>query len=46
MDCSLFAELALNGALVGLMYALVALGIVLVYKSSSASPTSRRARSR
>ncbi|BAS27215.1 branched-chain amino acid ABC transporter permease [Limnochorda pilosa] len=27
-------ELAANGALVGLMYALVALGIVLVYKSS------------
>lgn len=29
------AELAINGALVGLMYSLVALGIVLVYKSSS-----------
>lgn len=29
-----FAELAMNGALVGLMYALVALGIVLVFKSS------------
>lgn len=29
------AELALNGALVGLMYALVALGIVLVYKCSA-----------
>jgi branched-chain amino acid transport system permease protein len=28
-------ELAVNGALVGLMYSLVALGIVLVYKSSS-----------
>ena len=28
------AELAINGALVGLMYALVASGIVLVYKSS------------
>ena len=28
------AELAINGALVGLMYALVAAGIVLVYKSS------------
>lgn len=28
------AELALNGALVGLMYSLVAAGIVLVYKSS------------
>ena len=43
MDWSLFAELAINGALVGLMYSLVALGIVLVYKSS-ALPTSRRAR--
>ena len=29
------AELAANGALLGLMYALVALGIVLVYKSSA-----------
>lgn len=29
------AELSINGALVGLMYALVALGIVLVFKSSS-----------
>ena len=29
------AELATNGALLGLMYALVALGIVLVYKSSA-----------
>jgi branched-chain amino acid transport system permease protein len=28
------AELAINGALVGLMYALVALGIVLVFKAS------------
>lgn len=28
-------ELGINGALVGLMYSLVALGIVLVYKSSS-----------
>jgi len=35
MDWSLFAELALNGALAGLMYSLVALGIVLIYKSSS-----------
>ena len=34
MDVLLFAELTLNGALVGLMYALVALGIVLVYKAS------------
>ncbi len=29
------AELAVNGALLGLMYALVALGIVLVYKASA-----------
>ena len=35
MDWSLFAELALNGAMAGLMYSLVALGIVLIYKSSS-----------
>ncbi|MDP1533479.1 MAG: branched-chain amino acid ABC transporter permease, partial [Rubrivivax sp.] len=32
---SLFLELAINGALSGLMYSLVALGIVLIYKSSS-----------
>lgn len=31
---SYFAELAINGALVGLMYALTALGIVLVFKTS------------
>jgi branched-chain amino acid transport system permease protein len=30
----LIAELSINGALVGLMYALVALGIVVVYKAS------------
>lgn len=35
MDWALFAELAINGALTGLMYSLVALGIVLIYKSSS-----------
>jgi branched-chain amino acid transport system permease protein len=34
MDFMYLAELGINGALVGLMYALVALGIVLVYKSS------------
>jgi branched-chain amino acid transport system permease protein len=34
MDVMYLAELALNGALVGLMYALTALGIVLVFKSS------------
>lgn len=35
MDWALLAESALNGALVGLMYSLVAMGIVLIYKSSS-----------
>lgn len=35
MDLNYFLELAVNGALAGLMYALVAMGIVLVYKSSS-----------
>ena len=35
MDFSLFAELAINGAISGLMYSLVAMGIVLIYKSSS-----------
>ncbi len=34
MDPWLVGELAVTGALVGLMYALVALGIVLVYKTS------------
>jgi len=34
MDWILVAELALNGVLVGLMYALVALGIVVIYKAS------------
>ena len=34
MDYLLFAELAINGALVGLMYALTALGMVLIYKAS------------
>jgi branched-chain amino acid transport system permease protein len=34
MDLLFLAELAINGALVGLMYALVALGIVLVFKAS------------
>ena len=31
----LFAELAINGGMTGLMYSLVAIGIVLIYKSSS-----------
>ena len=35
MDWPFFLELAINGALSGLMYSLVALGIVLIYKSSS-----------
>ena len=35
MDFWFVAELALNGALVGLMYSLIAIGIVLIYKSSS-----------
>ncbi|MFT3953007.1 MAG: branched-chain amino acid ABC transporter permease [Piscinibacter sp.] len=34
MDYILIAELAVSGAFVGLMYALVSLGIVLVYKTS------------
>jgi branched-chain amino acid transport system permease protein len=34
VDLTYVAELAINGALVGLMYALVALGIVVVFKSS------------
>ena len=34
MDFWLIGELALTGALVGLMYGLVAVGIVLVYKTS------------
>ncbi|MES2904909.1 MAG: branched-chain amino acid ABC transporter permease, partial [Pseudomonadota bacterium] len=35
MDWELLSESAVNGALVGLMYSLVAMGIVLIYKSSS-----------
>lgn len=35
MDWMYFLELAVNGGLAGLMYGLVAMGIVLVYKSSS-----------
>ena len=34
MDWLLLSELAINGAFVGLMYALVSLGIVLIYKTS------------
>lgn len=35
MDVMYYLELAVNGGLAGLMYALVAMGIVLIYKSSS-----------
>ncbi|TAK70855.1 MAG: branched-chain amino acid ABC transporter permease [Betaproteobacteria bacterium] len=35
MDLTLFGELAINGAMTGLMYSLVAMGIVLIYKSSA-----------
>ena len=35
MDLNYFLELGVNGALAGLMYSLVAMGIVLVYKSSA-----------
>jgi branched-chain amino acid transport system permease protein len=35
MDWLFFLELAVNGGLSGLMYSLVAIGIVLIYKSSS-----------
>lgn len=34
MDIYLIGELTINGALVGLMYALTALGMVLIYKAS------------
>jgi branched-chain amino acid transport system permease protein len=35
MELGYFLELGINGALAGLMYSLVAMGIVLIYKSSS-----------
>jgi branched-chain amino acid transport system permease protein len=35
MDLAYFLELGINGALAGLMYSLVAMGIVLIYKSSA-----------
>ena len=35
MDAITLLESAVNGALVGLMYSMVAMGIVLIYKSSS-----------
>ncbi len=34
MDAALLLELGVNGVFVGLMYALVAAGIVLIYKTS------------
>ena len=34
MDWAQFGELAINGALAGLMYSLCALGLVLIYKTS------------
>lgn len=34
MDASLLLELAVNGAFIGMMYALVSAGIVLIYKTS------------
>ena len=35
MDLMYLAELGINGAMAGLMYALVGMGVVLIYKSSS-----------
>lgn len=35
MDLNYLVELTVNGALAGLMYSLVAMGLVLIYKSSS-----------
>jgi branched-chain amino acid transport system permease protein len=35
MDLNYLLELGINGAMAGLMYSLVAMGIVLIYKSSS-----------
>lgn len=35
MDAIFLAELSLNGALIGLLYSLFAIGLVLIYKSSS-----------
>lgn len=43
MDFAYISELSINGALVGLMYALVALGIVLVYKASGVANMSQGA---
>ncbi|WP_282127735.1 ABC transporter permease subunit [Roseobacter litoralis] len=35
MDWVFLAELAINGALTGLLYSLFAIGLVLIYKASS-----------
>lgn len=43
MDMAFAGELALNGALVGLFYALVGLGIVLIYKASGVANLSQGA---
>lgn len=43
MDWLFLAELAINGALVGLMYALCALGLVLIYKTSGVANLSQGA---
>ncbi len=43
MDWAFLAELTINGALVGLMYSLAALGIVLIYKTSGVANLSQGA---
>jgi branched-chain amino acid transport system permease protein len=43
MDWLFFGELAINGVLVGLMYALAALGLVLIYKTSGVANLSQGA---
>ena len=35
MDWVFLSELAINGALTGLLYSLFAIGLVLIYKASS-----------
>ncbi len=43
MDWSFLGELAINGALTGLMYSLCALGLVLIYKTSGVANLSQGA---
>ena len=43
MDWLFLGELAINGALTGLMYALCALGLVLIYKTSGVANLSQGA---